>query len=86
MLSIKLDSKLKAQAQKVAKEIGIPISIVVNSGLKRFVEERRIELRAPIPNAATRKAIEEARSDFKKGKNISPAFSSGKDMDEYLGI
>ena len=36
--------------------------------------------------AKTAKELRAALRDIEKGKNLSPAFSSGKEMDAYLGI
>lgn len=37
---VKSDSKLKAQAQKTAAELGLSLSVVINNYLKKFVEEK----------------------------------------------
>lgn len=85
VLNIKTDPEVKKAAQKLAKEMGVPLSIIVNAQLKRFVDERRVAFEVPlVPNARTRKIIDKAREDFRKGKNISPAFSSGAEMDIWL--
>ena len=36
ILNIKTDKKLKAEAQKVSAELGVPLSTVVNAFLKQF--------------------------------------------------
>lgn len=85
MLNIKTDVSVKRAAQKVAKEIGVPLSTVVNAQLKRFIAERQLTLRAPeIPNAKTRKILDEAREDFRKGRNTSPGFDNIEDAIAWL--
>ncbi len=84
MLNIKTDAKLKKQAQMLAKEIGVPLSIVINAELKRFVSERRVALYAPlIPNAQTLKMLEAAEEELKQGKAKGP-FDSLDAMFESL--
>jgi len=85
VISVKVDKDVRDRARKTAKKIGIPLSLVVNTGLRKFAEEQRLELAVPlVPNARTRKIIDQARRDFKEGKNISPAFSNMKEAIRWL--
>jgi len=87
MLNVKLDTGIKRAAQGLAKEIGIPLSTVVATHLKSFIQERRLEMRAPLsPRALVGKELLKARADFMQRKNISPVLMSGREMDAYLGI
>jgi len=71
MLNIKTDSETKRDAQRVALEIGVPLSIVVNAQLKKFIRERRVELIAPLtPNAKTQKVLDAIERDFSKAKTL----------------
>ena len=47
MLSIKTEVSLKRAAQQIAKDIGVPLSTIVNAQLKSFIAERKLTLRAP---------------------------------------
>ena len=81
MLNIKTDVNVKRAAQKVASDIGVPLSTIVNAQLKQFIAERRVVLRAPeVPNARTAKILDQARKDFEKGRNVSPAFTNAEDV------
>ena len=85
MITIKTDPKIKQQAQKVARDLGLPLSAVINNYLREFADERHVVFSVPlIPNKRTQKIIAQVEKDIKAGKNISPAFSTGKEMDEYL--
>lgn len=74
-LTIKIDKKLRDDAKKVAKDVGIPLTTAVNALVKQFVRERRLVLDAECPfpshtpNAETRKAIREAQEYKKSGKS-----------------
>jgi len=87
MLNIKTEVSVKRAAQQVAKDIGVPLSTIVNAQLKQFIAERRLTLRAPeIPNAKTRKILDEALRDIREGNTdaFSPAFTNVRDMDAWL--
>ncbi|KKW44465.1 hypothetical protein A3J11_01545 [Candidatus Kaiserbacteria bacterium RIFCSPLOWO2_02_FULL_55_12] len=86
-ISFKIDKEVRDRARKVAKKIGIPLSMVVNQQLKTFADERRIEFYEPlIPNAKTRKILDEALRDIREGREdrFSPAFTSIEDMNRWL--
>ncbi len=75
---IKTDKTLKTKAQRLAREMGLPLSTLVNNYLKNFIVERQATFVAPMPNKKTIKAIEEARRDYKAGKNISGPFTASE--------
>ncbi len=76
MLNIKTDTETKLAAQKIAKEIGVPLSTVVNAQLKKFIRERKVELIAPFePNAHTQKLLDEAEKEFSQGTPHGPSKS-----------
>lgn len=64
-LTIKTPKKLRDDAKKVAKELGVPLTTAVNAMLRQFVRDR-----APLledcsfpshePNKETRKALRDA--------------------------
>lgn len=87
-MSFKIDKEVRNRARGVAKRIGVPLSMVVNQQLKQFADERRIEFYEPlVPNAKTRKVLDEAMRDIREGRadKFSPAFTNTKDMDRWLG-
>lgn len=85
MLNVKTDKEVKREAVKVAGEIGIPLSTVVNAFLKEFVRERKITFFADSltrPNIAA--MLKKASADYRKGKNISSIFSSPQKISSFL--
>ena len=84
----KIDSKLKKAAQAKAKKAGISLSQVYKSATKSFIEGELdvglVYYGTLTPNAKTGKELLQARKDFEQGKNMSPAFTDMKKMDEYL--
>lgn len=69
ILNIKTDKKLKADAQKVASELGVPLTTVMNAFLKQFVRDKELTLSAnqyrPTPYLIG--LIEEAQAEYEAG-------------------
>ena len=87
VISVKVDKSVRDKARKVAKKIGVPLSMVINNQLKRFAEEERIEFRAPLmPNAKTRKVLDEVLRDIQEGNRdvLSGPFHTSAQMDQHL--
>ncbi|MEZ4103805.1 MAG: type II toxin-antitoxin system RelB/DinJ family antitoxin [Candidatus Paceibacterota bacterium] len=83
--SIKLDKEVKKEATKLAGELGVSFSAVVNSMLKNFIRERRLVLSVePELNEKTKKEYEKILRDIKAGRNLSPTFTSVTDLMKAL--
>ena len=84
ILNVKTDKKLKAEAKKVAEELGVPLSTVINAFLKKFVREKEITLSAnPLrPTPYLEQILKEAQAEYAAGDARS--FASGKDMLNHL--
>lgn len=85
IINIKADKSVKDAAQKIAEELGLSLSAVVNAQLKQFVRNKSVYF-STIPRMT--KELEEivgvAMKDIKEGKNLSPMFHSAKDAIAYL--
>ena len=85
MINIKADKEVKENAQKIAKEIGLPLSTVMNAYLKEFIRERAVRFSVePQLRPEIGKLLKQASKDYKNGKNFVGPFSTAKEMDEYL--
>lgn len=85
VLNIKTDRDVKKQAQELANEFGLSLSAVVNMYLKQFIRNQEIKLStAPKMTPMLEQLIGRALSDYRHGKNISPAFSSEEEIKNYL--
>ncbi len=85
VLNVKVDREVKIKAQKAAAELGLPLSVVVNENLRRFVSDRAITFAAPLkPSKKLAAWIKEAERDLKTGRNLSPLFHTAEEMDRYL--
>jgi len=85
VLNIKTDIEVKKQAQKIARDIGLPLSTVVNAYLKEFIQNRRVTFSTePQVRPEVEKRLLQASRDYKEGENIVGPFRSAKEMDAYL--
>ena len=85
MINIKADKEVKENAQKIAKELGLPLSSVMNAFLKEFIRSRSISFSTiPRMSQALEEVLGGVEHDIKKGKNMSVVFPSSKKANEYL--
>lgn len=80
---IRIEPEIKRKAQKVAKEIGLTLSGLVNASLKQIIKTKRVEFSAEEPSEYLIKTIEKSRENRKKGKG-SPIFDNIEDAIAYL--
>ncbi len=82
---IKTDSNLREEARAAARELGVPLTTVVNALLKQFVRDRKITISGePAPSRAKLALWESisAEMDLEKGKR----FSSADDLIKHLHL
>ncbi len=81
ILNIKTEKKLKEEAKKVAGELGVPLSTVMNAFLKQFVRDKEITLSVNSyrPTPYLEAILEEAQAEFEAGK-----VKKFKTADEFL--
>lgn len=85
VIHIKADKEVKKNAQKAAKDLGLTLSDVINASLRNFIKTREV-IFSDIPQMTPEleKLLDKVGDDIKEGKNLSPAFESGEEMDKYL--
>ncbi len=85
-INIKADFEVKENAQRIAQELGLPLSGIINAYLKQFIRDKGINISAVQPRLKpeVEALYMEMEKDFKTGKNLSPVFTNVKDMDKYL--
>jgi antitoxin component of RelBE/YafQ-DinJ toxin-antitoxin module len=84
-LITRIDNDVKDRAVQMAKQIGIPLSLVVTASLKKFVADGQITL-SVIPKATPYldRLAKRAMVDYKKGVNFSPPLKTAEDVDHYF--
>ena len=85
VINFKVDKETKEEAQKLAQELGIPLSALVNSQLRQLIRTRSFELNAtPTMTPFLEGVLDQVESDRKAGRNFSPVFSSVEEMFDHL--
>ena len=83
-VNLKIDSQVKKNAQKRAKELGLSLSSVVNATLSQFARSGELELSvAPRMTAYLEELIVEARREYLVAKTSGP-FSTADDLMKHL--
>lgn len=82
---VKTEIETKKEAQKVAKELGLSLSAVMNRLLKQFVKTKTLTFSAEdeIPNEHTLAIMKQAEKNYKEG-NTSPKFDNSEDMKKWF--
>jgi addiction module RelB/DinJ family antitoxin len=84
-LTIKMEKKLRDEAKKTAKRMGIPLTTAVNVMVQKFVRDGVLVLEAECPfpshtpNAETREAVLEGRS-----KRNGKTFTTVEEFKRYM--
>ena len=68
VITAKIDTEVKALAQKTATDLGVTLSSVIDQLLRRFNQDKRIVVEELVPNEETVRALTEAESEYKAGK------------------
>lgn len=85
LFSIKTDKKLKQEAQKVAKDLGLPLSTVINSYLRQFVRTKEVHFSMEGElKPSVKKRLDRLEKEARAGKNLIGPFDSIKEMDAHL--
>ncbi len=84
---IKTNKALKNEASRIAKELGIPLTTVINAYLGQFVRERKISL--SLDSQISHKKLLELlaiSTDMDKGKNIGIKARTKEELFKHLGV
>ncbi len=85
VINIKTDKETKEKAQKLAAELGINISVLINAYLRQFIREKSFSFSLSYePTPYLEKILDEAEKDIAAGKNMSPVFDNDEDMISFL--
>ncbi len=85
VIHIKSDKEVKENAQKLARELGINLTDVINASLRNFIRTREIYFSAvPKMTPELERLLGTIEKDIQEKKNLSPAFSSAQEATDYL--
>lgn len=84
---LKTNKALKDEASKVAKELGVPLTTVINAYLRQFVRERQVVLSMnPLPTKKKIALWESISDEMDRDIKNQKAFSNTEDLFDYLKI
>lgn len=85
LINIKADQEVKIKAKKIAQNLGLSLSAIINAYLKQFIRNKSVYFSAT-PNMS--KELEDIlgniEKDIKQKKNLSFLISDKKDLKKYL--
>lgn len=84
LYTVRIDTALKKKAQKTAKDLGLPLSIVINRSLRDFIAKRSMQFPEVTPRPWLVKALKRVEEDIRLGREMSPVFTNAKDAIAYL--
>lgn len=85
VIYIKADKEVKENAAKVARELGLNLSDVINASLRNFIRTREVIFSdTPRMTPELEKLLDKVEEDIKNKRNLVGPFSSAEEMDKYL--
>jgi addiction module RelB/DinJ family antitoxin len=85
VINIKADKEVKEKAQRIARTLGLPLSTVINAYLRQFIRNKEVHFSlTPTMTPRLERILAGVERDIKRGRNISPPFSSAKEAVAYL--
>ena len=60
MIHVRIDEKIKKEATETLEDMGLSVSDAIRVFLKRVVADKQLPFELKVPNAATRRAMNEA--------------------------
>ncbi|MDO8264899.1 MAG: type II toxin-antitoxin system RelB/DinJ family antitoxin [Candidatus Parcubacteria bacterium] len=85
MINIKTDREVKMNAKKLAQELGLSLSDVINASLRNFIRTREVRVSAvPHMTAELEKLLGSVEKDIHSKKNISRGFNKESEAINYL--
>ncbi len=85
VINIKADKEVKETAQKIAKDLGLPLSTIINAYLKQFIRNKSVYFSSSSKiSPELEKLLGVVEKDIKNKENISRNFSSVNELSNYL--
>ena len=85
VINIKTEKEVKTNAQKLAKEMGFSLSTFINAYLKQFLRNKEVHFSSAAKmSPKLENLLGKIEFDIQRDRNVSPSFSSGKELGEYL--
>ncbi|MGI8419058.1 MAG: hypothetical protein ACR2LN_00265 [Candidatus Levyibacteriota bacterium] len=86
VISTKVDPQTKKKAIQIARELGMPLNVVIKKFLLHFIETKTTDFKAEFEEEPSEYMIEmlkKSEEDVKAGR-VSPSFTNAKDAIDWL--
>jgi antitoxin component of RelBE/YafQ-DinJ toxin-antitoxin module len=85
VIHVKANRETKENAQKLARELGLSLSDVINASLRNFIRTREVYFSdAPQMTPQFEKYLEGIEEDIKHHRNLVGPFETPQEMDKFL--
>ena len=85
VINIKTDKEVKANVQRLAEELGISLSDIINASLRNFIRLREVRISSiPQMTLELEKLLGPIERDIRENKKLSSGFSLPETMGKYL--
>ena len=85
VIHIKADKEIKENASRVAKELGLNLSDVINASLRTFIRTRTVIFTdTPQMTPELEEYLEKVEEDIKYHRNLVGPFKNAKEANKYL--
>lgn len=84
VINFKVDKEVKEEAQRLARDLGVPLSTLVNAQIKQMLRSRTVTLATDLkPSPYLEGLIKKAEADYAAGRNITRVTSEAE-LEAYL--
>ena len=85
VIHVKANKEVKINAQKLAKELGLSLSDIINASLRNFIRTREIRFsHTPQMTPELETLLDRVEKDVQKKQNISPKFKNARAAIDHL--
>lgn len=85
VIHLKANKEIKENAQRLASELGLSLSDVINASLRNFIRTREIYFsHTPRMTPELERLLDRVEADLKKNHNLSPRFKKAKQAIDFL--
>ncbi len=85
VIYIKADKEVKTNAQKIARELGLSLSDVLNASLRNFIRTREVRFSAiPQMTPEFERLLGTVEMDIKGKKHLSMPLREREEVERYL--
>lgn len=85
MINIKTDQEVKTNARKLAEELGLSLSDIINASLRNFIRTREIRISTvPHMTLELENLLGIVEQDIRKKNNLSAKFKTLEEIDRHL--